>query len=209
MDETEIERFFAELQIIWDELRRNDELPEQVDTIVVGGCLDMGLAKRAAELYHRAVSKRIIISGYAQQGMKISEAHILADCCMELGVPSSQIVVDETAQNTGQNITQSALLAGEVSSVLLIHKPYMARRFLATAKAQWPMPQPIFYVTHENITFRDYLKKRDAAKTVRTMLGDFKRMDEYSKKGFQTPQSMSKEAKHAYSTLVDAGFDVR
>ena len=140
--------------------------------------------------------------------MKLSEARMLADHCIELGVPSDQLVLDEDAQNTGQNITHSALLVGRVDSAVLIHKPYMTRRFFATAKAQWPEPQPNFYVTHEHITFRDYLNKRDACDTVRTMLGDFKRMDEYVEKGFQIPQSISQKAKHAYKKLVDAGGTV-
>ncbi|HMS31430.1 MAG TPA: YdcF family protein [Candidatus Saccharibacteria bacterium] len=209
MDVSNIERHFADLQIIWDELRRDDKLPEQADVIVVGGCLDLGLAERAAELYGFGISKKIICSGYALPGMKLSEARMLADHCIELGVPSDQLVLDEDAQNTGQNITHSALLVGRVDSAVLIHKPYMTRRFFATAKAQWPEPQPNFYVTHEHITFRDYLNKRDACDTVRTMLGDFKRMDEYVEKGFQIPQSISQKAKHAYKKLVDAGFDVR
>lgn len=62
--------------------------------------------------------------------MKLSEARMLADHCIELGVPSDQLVLDEDAQNTGQNITHSALLVGRVDSAVLIHKPYMTRRFL-------------------------------------------------------------------------------
>lgn len=61
MDVSNIERHFADLQIIWDELRRDDKLPEQADVIVVGGCLDLGLAERAAELYGFGISKRLFV----------------------------------------------------------------------------------------------------------------------------------------------------
>lgn len=204
-----INEHLTELQVIWDELRGSDELPDQVDAIVVGGCRDLGLAERTAELYHKGVSRNIVISGYAQAGMHKSEARLLGERCIELGVYSDDIVLDEDAQNTGQNILHSAKLTPHARSVILIHKPYMARRFLATAMAQWPNQQPKFYVTHEDISFRSYLKKRDATDTVRTMLGDFKRMDEYVAKGFQVPQEISSQAQDAYNQLIQAGFTVR
>lgn len=85
----------------------------------------------------------------------------------------------------------------------------MSRRFLATARAQWPSPQPIFYVTHENISHLDYLKRVDVVGTVRTMLGDFKRMELYAKQGFQIPQVISHESTQAFHRLVAQVFEVR
>lgn len=199
----------ADLQIIWEELSRSDTLPSSVDVIVVGGSTDIGTAETAASLYQGKHSRKIIVSGYAQPGMRLTEASLLASKCISLGVSTGDVLLEKKASNTGQNILLSAQLAGKVESVTLIHKPYMTRRFLATAESQWPTPQPIFFVTHEDVSMTEYFKKFDPMATIWAMLGDFRRMSEYAKKGFQTEQVMSPDSVLAYRRLITQGFDVR
>jgi hypothetical protein len=145
--------------------------------------------------------------------MDMTEAKYLSDRCVELGVPRSVIVLEEMASNTGENITLAASKINEhkdyVESVILVHKPYMSLRFLATAQAQWPKPQPRFYATCQTISFEDYCKVNDLQDTAWKMLGDLKRMDGYVASGFQTVQNIPQSAKDAYAKIIKGGFITR
>ena len=198
-----------QLKMIWDALVRRDALPDKADAIVIGGCKDLGVAKRAAELYHAGIAKTIVVSGYKPKGLDITEAKLLASRCVELGVSPEALILEEEASNTGQNVTLSAKILGDAKSVILVHKPYTSLRFLATAQAQWPNPQPQLYVTCQNISFEEYCEMHGIEEVVYKMLGDMKRMDEYVSAGYQTYQFISDEARAAYQQLVLDGVDVR
>lgn len=213
MSNISLDEYMNELQTVWDALVRKDSIPNKVDAIIVGGCRDLGLAERTAELYHADVADLIIVTGYQPQTMNITEAKYLSDRCIELGVPRSALVLEEEASNTGENITLSAKkvseLKDDVESIILIHKPYMSLRFLATAQAQWPNPQPKLFATCQSISFEDYCKVNDLEDTAWKMLGDLKRMDSYVASGFQTRQDIPQSARDAYDKIVEGGFITR
>lgn len=213
MNDISLADYLPDLQIIWDALIQRDQLPNMADVILIGGCRDLGLADRAAELYHAKVVPLIVVSGYQPKTLNITEAELLASRCMELGVPSSAIVLEKEASNTGDNIIFGAKVIGDiipgVKSVILIHEPYMTLRFLATAEAQWPSPQPKFYVTCQSISLEDYFKVMGVQDTVWKILGDLKRVDGYVAKGFQTYKSIPNEARAAFDRIVASGFEVR
>jgi len=213
MKDTSLKEYTSELQTVWDALTRRDEMPAHADAIVIGGCRDLGLAERAAELYHAGVSKLIIITGYQPKTMNITEALYLSNRCIELGVPKDVLILEEEATNTGENILFAARLVkelkGNVKTVILVHKPYMTLRFLATAEAQWSEPRPDLYVTCQAISFEEYVSIHDAEDTAWKMLGDMKRMDSYVAKGYQTHQSIPRVAKDAYEKIIDDGFVTR
>lgn len=203
----------GDLQTIWDTLVRRDDIPERADAIVVGGCSDTGLANRTAELYQAGVSDIIVISGYKPEKLEITEAEFLANRCIRLGVPHENIVLEKEASNTGENILFSSEIVRKMKpntrSVVLVHKPFMSLRFLATAEAQWPSPQPKFYTTCESVSFEDYCRTRGLEAVAWEMLGDFKRMDEYVEKGFQTKQDIPEAAREAFERIVSSGFITR
>jgi uncharacterized SAM-binding protein YcdF (DUF218 family) len=213
MSDPSLKNYLPQLQQVWDALARQDAIPAHADAIVVGGCRDLGLAERTAELYHAGVSKFIVISGYKPQHLDITEAELLANRCFELGVPNKAIKLERLASNTGENILFSAEVIinqlQKAESVVLVHKPFMSLRFLATAEAQWPHPQPEFYTTCQSISFEDYCRERGLGNTAWEMLGDFKRMDEYVSKGYQTQQAIPSAALDAYQEIVRAGFLTR
>lgn len=203
----------SDLQAIWDSLLRDDPLPDRADAIVVGGCSNPGLADRAAELFHKNISDVIVISGHQTPYLKTTEAEFLANRCVELGVPLTAIILETEASNTGENIVLSERALRKrgihAKSIILIHQPFIGLRFLATAQAQWSQPLPVFYSTNERLSFDAYCKKHGLKETAWKMLGDFKRMDEYAEKGYQTPQFIPKTAYDAYLRLQDAGFSTR
>ena len=213
MDDSKLNNYTAELQTVWNALVRRDTMPAQANVIVVGGCSDLGLAEKAAELYHAGVSNVIVITGYQPEKMSMTEARYLADKCGELGVPQSALILEEEATNTGENIVLAAKaindLIGDVQSVILVHKPYVSLRFLATAEAQWPAPQPKFYATCQTTSFEEYCKVNGLEDTAWKLLGDIKRMDTYVEKGYQTAQLIPQPARNAYDKIINSGYITR
>lgn len=210
------------LQIIWDYLVVRDNLPTQIDTLVLGGAAKMtDMAQYAAQLWHERDIKCIIVSGYAGklQDLNMSEASLMREVLIANDVPDSVIYSDKQASNTGENITHSAKILQDLDkspeSIGLIHKPFMTRRFKATAEAQWPDSQPNFYVTCVDMKFRDYFMMHNQAypddpeRIIRSMLGDYERIKKYPESGFSSTQPVSEDAENAYIHLLKAGFAIR
>ena len=200
---------------IYDYLRIESDLPSPVDVIVVGGAgprVDM--ADRAAELYVNGVAPIVVFSGFAHPDFGINEAELLRDRAVKLGVPSEAISIETRATNTGLNIVLSAEMLSRqgirVDSVVLVHRPFMARRFLATAEAQWPSPQPRFYVTSANYSFDDYLELDESKglgnRMLLSILKAYATFKTHPSLGFMSSQPFSPRAEAAYSRLVEAGF---
>jgi uncharacterized SAM-binding protein YcdF (DUF218 family) len=200
------------LQIIWDYMAVSTP-PQPSDAIVIGGCSEPGPAVRAAELYHAGFAPVIVCSGYKQEGMTVTEADFHAEIAVQHGVPESAILREEQATNTGQNImyTHELLIKNNIipQRIILVHKPYMARRFLATAEAQWPDPQPAFTIQHEIITMDQYIIRQGMSDTIRKILGDFKRIRHYVQHGFQTEQHIPDMAQAAFDLLVSRNHQIR
>jgi uncharacterized SAM-binding protein YcdF (DUF218 family) len=190
------------------------ETPLQpADVIVVGGCKNTGLARYAAKLYHEKYAPIIVFSGHAQPGMTTTEADLLANAALDAGVPALAILRERHATNTGKNITLSAKLLEEQgivpASVILIHQPFMSRRFLATAEAQWPSPQPRFITRHEETSLTAYSHKHGHERTIYKTLGDFSRMETYANHGFQSIHPIPQAVKDAHDTLVSRNYQIR
>ena len=200
------------LQIVWDYMTIEDPL-KPADVIVVGGCRNTQLAIYASELYQTGFAPLIVFSGHAQPGMDMTEANLLAQAARQSGVPDSAILREQHASNTGENITLTAALLKEQGiepkSVILIHQPFVSRRFLATAQAQWPHPQPEFITRHEATSMVEYTFRHGRGETIRKVLGDFSRMEKYAKKGHQVHNDIPAEVKEAFQVMADRGHQIR
>lgn len=209
------------LEILGEYLRLETSLPERADAIVVGGAgaLLQG-AIRAAQLYHHGLSPLIVVSGFANPYYQTdhTEATIMKRELLRLQVPSSAILTEHQAQNTGQNITKSEELLRqqgvELKDVILVHQPFMTRRFLATALAQWPGSQPHLYVTSLPLTvkqnydlYQPFFGKTNRAFEI--MIGDYQRIKDYPALGFSVEQPVSEQAELAHKYLLDRGFTMR
>lgn len=183
------------------------------DAIIVGGCTDRGVASYASELYSTGFAPLLVFSGYQQSGMDMTEAELFSREAISRGVPESAILREPLAINTGQNITLSQKLLIEhgivPKTIILVHKPYMSRGFLATAEAQWQGDKPVFITRHEQISRVGYTLRQGRGEVIQKMLGDFQRMRPYAKKGFQSPQDTPPEVQEAYDTLLWRGHKSR
>lgn len=129
---------------------------------------------------------------------------------MEQGVPSGKIIVENRAANTGENVSFTLRLLQTLDerpqSWLLVQKPFMERRSLATFQKQLPDAKAI--VTSPPIAYEDYAN--DAIGwdlLLNTLVGDLQRLIEYPGRGYITPQTVPAEVIRAMEALLKMGYD--
>lgn len=138
------------------------------------------------------------------------EAELFADIAIQKGVPNDRIIIENASTNTGENVDFTRKLLAEkklnFESFILIQKPYMERRTLATFMKRWPEKK--FIVSSPQIPFDQYPTKEIAREhVINIMVGDLQRIKEYPKRGFQVPQEIPDDVWDAYEKLVALGFD--
>ena len=200
-------------QVLFDYLTVR-QTPSKADVIIGLGTYHLGAATKAAEFWHAGLAPQIIFSGYKNDRHEKTEAEMLRDEAMELGVPPDAILIENQASNTGLNITLSHALAKQhdllkTNRVIFVHKPYMTRRTLATAEAQWPDPATDIIVIPTDATLDDFFASDGAGQTIRSMLADYYCIKAYPKKGWQTPQPASKDAEEASQFLIAHGHALK
>lgn len=180
------------------------------------GSHDPGVAIYIAELFHRAMFPLIVFTGAnaptTVDRFPRGEAVHYRDHAIELGVPSEAIRVEPAATNTGQNIEFTRrMLADEgvdVSSVLLISRPYQQRRAFATCKKVWPEVEVL--CTSRPLPLDEYITSiGDTQFVINMLVGDTQRIIEYPKCGFAIEQEMPPQVQDSYQRLIDAGFTNR
>lgn len=206
---------WQDAQTIWDYHQVGHEL-SRCDAAIGLGSHDLGVATYAAELYQADLFPVLVFSGAnsptTAQRFPRGEAVHYREHAVESGVPESAVLVEAKATNTGQNITFSRDLLAERGcqprSVLLISKPYMERRALATCRKVWPEVNVV--CTSEPLKLDDYVQAIGDEKLIIDMLvGDLQRVIEYPKLGFAIGQDVPAAVRTAYDRLLAAGFDSR
>ncbi|MFA1547818.1 YdcF family protein [Actinomadura chokoriensis] len=195
-------------RIIWDHLVLSGPL-SQADVILALGCHDTRVAAHAARLWHGGWAPLVVVSGgrgKITSGWDETEARVFGRVVREHGVPEDALLLEETATNTGENITASRRLLGErgiaVARGILVAKPYMTRRALATARRQWP--EAGWTASAPELGFEVFGGER---RSVELMVGDLQRMVVYAERGFQVPVPVPAAAWAAYEELARLGYD--
>ncbi|MET8418567.1 YdcF family protein [Streptomyces sp. NPDC005098] len=206
---------WADARRLWDFHQMHHE-PRPCSVAIGLGSHDLGVADAAVDLYKRGMAPLIVFTGATsrttRERMPHGEAVHYRERALELGVPSSDVLVEPNARNTGENIRFSKVLLEEsganVSSVLLISKPYEERRAYATARKLWPEVEIVSASTP--MTFDDYVDSIGDARLVIDMLvGALQRLLIYPEQGFMVSQSVPDEVAAAYERLCTAGFTSR
>jgi len=204
-------------KVIWNYLLVRQKL-QKSDVILVFSSIDLRVAEYAAKLYKEKWASTILFSGGNQRrkdllatNWKISEAEKFAEVAIKKGVPKGAIIFEKKALNSGENISFSYKLLKKkkikLNKVILVQKPYMARRVMATFLQQWPDKKTKFIITAPAISFEDYCRgKRDKEKVINIIVGDLQRIMIYPKIGYQTEQKVSKRVVSAYQKLVCLGY---
>lgn len=202
----------AAAQIVWDYHRLGHVL-EPADLIFVLGSHDLRVAEHAADLFHRGLAPRVVLSGGF--GVRLvspwtkSEAEMFAEVMQHRGVPATALLLEPRSTNTGENVrfTRELLAARglAVQSVIAVQKPYMERRTFATIRQQWP--EVALRVSSPPLAFEAYCDSNIPIRDIiEFMVGDLQRIMEYPQLGFMIPQEVPERVVAAYETLVIAGF---
>ncbi|MGW7527440.1 YdcF family protein [Streptomyces sp. NPDC054783] len=165
-------------------------------SVAIGlGSHDLGVADAAVDLYKRGMAPLLVFTGAAspttRERMPRGEAVHYRERALELGVPSSAVLVEPRARNTGENIRFSREALEEagvdVSAVLLISKPYEERRAYATARKLWPEVEIIS--ASSPMTLDEYVDSIGDARLVIDMLvGALQRLLIHPEQGFMISQ---------------------
>lgn len=195
---------------------RKEKPSKKVDLIFVLGNHDIRTARHAAGLYQRGVAPLILFSGGRgnhTESWEEPEAVVMARIAEEMGVPKSSILIEPKATNTGENIRFGKTLLAErgitVRSCVLVQKPYMLRRALATFEAQWEGDRVDFSVSGPDIPrFVDYpCAGIPRHVVIDALVGDTQRCTTYGLiMGFQSAQDVPEPVLVALSRLVGLGY---
>ncbi|MGW2281138.1 YdcF family protein [Streptomyces sp. NPDC001770] len=206
---------WADAQLIWDYHQMGHSLKRC--SVAIGlGSHDLGVADTSADLYQRGYVPLVLFTGATspttRERMPRGEAVHYRERAVELGVPSSAVLVEPRARNTGENIRFSReVLEGagvEVASVLLISKPYEERRAYATARKLWSEVE--FVSASTPMTLDEYVDSIGDARLVIDMLtGALQRLMVYPDQGFMIRQPVPADVAKAYQRLCRAGFTSR
>ncbi|KUN84009.1 hypothetical protein AQJ66_17285 [Streptomyces bungoensis] len=206
---------WADTRRLWDYHQMGHTL--RPCSVAIGlGSHDLGVAETAVDLYKRGMAPLLVFTGATspttRDRMPRGEAVHYRERALELGVPDSAILVEPRARNTGENIRFSRELLEEadvdVSSVLLISKPYEERRAYATARKLWPAVEIVS--ASSPMTLEEYVDSIGEARLVIDMLvGALQRLLIYPAQGFMISQSVPDDVLEAYDRLCHAGFTGR
>ncbi|MEV6666621.1 YdcF family protein [Streptomyces nigra] len=206
---------WADTRRLWD-YHQMGHTPRPCSVAIGLGSHDLGVAETAVDLYKRGMAPLLVFTGSTspttRERMPRGEAVHYRERALELGVPDSAVLVEPRARNTGENIRFSRELledAGvDVSSVLLISKPYEERRAYATVRKLWPSVEIVSASTP--MTLDEYVDSIGDARLVIDMLvGALQRLLIYPEQGFMISQPVPDDAREAYERLCHAGFTSR
>ncbi|RSN43768.1 hypothetical protein DMH12_32430 [Streptomyces sp. WAC 04229] len=206
---------WADTRRLW-EYHQMGHTPRPCSVAIGLGSHDLGVADTAAELYERGMAPLIVFTGATspttRERMPRGEAVHYQERALELGVPRSAILVEPRARNTGDNIRFSRELLEEagvnVSSVLLISKPYEERRAYATARKLWPDVEIVS--ASSPMTLNEYVDSLGDARMVIDMLvGALQRLLVYPEQGYLIRQPVPADVIEAYERLCRSGFTSR
>ena len=204
---------YRSAKIVWDYHLLHQPLVKS-DCLLVLGSNDVRVAEYAAQLFLQGYAPYIVFSGNVgeiTQGLfSCSEAEHFANIACGMGVPDTCIYIEPLATNTGENIIKTRELLKEnkldPQRFILVQKPFMERRTLATFEKQWPNKTAI--VTSPPLTFDEFANDVISyGDVVNVMVGDLQRVRYYATLGFSTEQVIPSSVWLAYQYLVAAGFD--
>jgi uncharacterized SAM-binding protein YcdF (DUF218 family) len=208
----------APLRVAWNYMRLVHR-PEPSDAILTLGSFDPQAAVHAASLWKAGLAPVVIMSGgiahrggVLDTGWDRSEARVFADAAIGEGVPEAAILLEDRAQNTGDNFVMGLEIAERAGirpkKLLVVAKPYMTRRGFATGRKLVPGIELLMQCEDIDVV-RYFAREPDPERTMLALVGDLHRIIVYPRLGFQTAQEVSPEVIDALRRLVAAGYGAR
>lgn len=208
----------SSLRVAWEYMRLVHR-PERADAILVLGSFDPMAAVHAATLWKARLAPIVVMSGgiahrggLLDTGWDRTEARVFADVAIREGVPAPAILLEERAQNTGDNFRFGVSLLEQAgiapAKLIVVAKPYMTRRGFATGRKAWPEVELVMQC--EAIGVAAYFaREADPERALLALVGDMHRILVYPAMGFQIAQDVPAAVIDALRQLVEAGHGAR
>ncbi|HHF3214843.1 TPA: YdcF family protein [Vibrio alginolyticus] len=210
-------RLYRHIETLWDYMQLKHEL-KPADCLFVMCSNDVRVAEHAAKLYHQKLVPLIVFSGgegrFTDGLFEKSEAETFAEIAKMSGVPSEAILLETESTNSGENVrfTEQRLKeeGKQCSSFILVQKPFMERRAIATFEKQWQSPYTQLQVSSAALPFFEYINEdMPLMMVLEALMEDFSRVKSYPEKGFQTEQNIPQQVESSYQVLLERfGFDL-
>ncbi len=207
------------VKVLWEYHRLNHKL-EKSDCILVLGTHDIKIVDYSIDLFQKGWAPFMAFSGgviHQKPHLKIHwdlpEAEVFAQRAIERGVHPNKILIENKSTNTGENFQFIAKLLKsknlDFDKFIIVQKPYMERRTLATGLKHWPDKKLI--VKSPDVTYDEYMNKGDIPKEqiINYMVGDLQRIKIYGENGFQIHQEIPPFVWKAFLELKRLGFTSR
>ncbi|HHX8521104.1 TPA: YdcF family protein [Vibrio diabolicus] len=210
-------KLYRHIETLWDYMQLKHEL-KPADCLFVMCSNDVRVAEHAANLYHQKLAPLIVFSGgegrFTDGLFEKSEAETFAEIAKMSGVPSEAILLETESTNSGENVrfTEQRLKkeGKNCSSFILVQKPFMERRAIATFEKQWQSPYSQLQVSSTAHPFFEYINEdMPLMMVLEALMEDFSRVKSYPEKGFQTEQNIPPQVESSYQVLLERfGFDL-
>lgn len=210
-------KLYRHIETLWDYMQLKHEL-KPADCLFVMCSNDVRVAEHAANLYHQNLAPLIVFSGgegrFTDGLFEKSEAETFAEIAKMSGVPSEAILLETESTNSGENVrfTEQRLKeeGKNCSSFILVQKPFMERRAIATFEKQWQSPYSQLQVSSTAHPFFEYINEdMPLMMVLEALMEDFSRVKSYPEKGFQTEQNIPQQVESSYQVLLERfGFDL-
>ncbi|WP_229496229.1 YdcF family protein [Massilia polaris] len=144
----------------------------------------------AYSLWQARMFGKLLISGGTTPGEQRSEAEVIAERLIAMGMPASSLILETVATNTGENVILGRKRIAEVmdlasiKTVLVIGKVCSTRRYLMTMKRHWPevkvYASPVNYFGMPTARWNEHDDFRAR------VVGEFSKIPDYVQRGFLT-----------------------
>jgi DUF218 domain len=188
VDELRGQAYVDLLEPIWSYLVVSDA-PVPADAVFAFGCGDLRVPQRAANLQLDGWAPHVLVSG----GVGRRTGELFGDCeavvfvrhLRWLGVPSTAIVREDRASNTGENVAlgmRALDRAGvRVGRALLVAKPFVMRRCAATFRLRHPLVETV--CCPPQAPMLDFVEGTRPAFAAR-LLAELDRLERYPRLGY-------------------------
>ncbi|EPT8081258.1 YdcF family protein [Vibrio vulnificus] len=202
-------KLFRQIELLWQYMQLQHHLTP-ADCLLVMCSNDLRVAEHAVSLYKQGYAPYILFSGgegrFTEGLFEKSEAETFAELAKASGVPEEAILLETKSSNSGENVRFSEQLLIDkglvFESFILVQKPFMERRALATFEKQWQGAYSRLLVSSTGETFFDYINEEMPLMLVlEALLEDFERIKHYPAKGFQTEQPLPDDVETAYQEI--------
>lgn len=198
---------------LWSWLRLHQPL-RRSDALLVFGSSDLRVARHAVRLWQEAWAPRFVFTGGRGRltaRWPRTEAETFAEVAIAAGVPAERIRVETRSTNTGENVVfaRDLVRAEPVTAPrrwILVHKPHLERRALATFRKHWPGAEALASSPEDGF---DAGPGGAVSRKVgvHRLVGEVHRMLEYPGRGFLVPEPVPEDVLSAWRILLDMGYD--